>query len=403
VQSSCQRRVVYWLSIALGLCHLMACATMLNLDEATPGPSSCERDAQCPPTQVCDAESQKCVAACQSGARHCDGVSERVCDDEGHWSARACSDGCQAGYCRQSKSCDLRPVCGDDEVSCCQVTAVAGGSFGLPNDPTSGPGFAPVERAVTAFGLDRFEVTIGRFRRFIRNYDDSGIPDAGAGALPELVGSGWRDDWGPDTGEVPSSAAAVEKLLNNCKQVTDGTIPEDMAVGCVSWYLANAFCIWEGGRLPTEAEWSFAAMGGQEQRIYPWSAADLDDSIDDAYAVYLADGADELTAPAAVGHKPDGRGKFDNEDLSGNVWEWVADVYRSPLRKGPCRADHTGDAALRDCMELDGTGERVVKGGGYDSRATELRNVTRLGVEPKVRVRDIGFRCAWNLESKPKD
>ena len=63
------------------------------------------------------------------------------------------------------------------------------------------------------------------------------------------------------------------------------------AINCVNWFEAYAFCIWDGGFLPTEAEWNYAASGGSEQRYYPWSASFPPGAttIDETYASYWMD------------------------------------------------------------------------------------------------------------------
>ena len=101
----------------------------------------------------------------------------------------------------------------------------------------------------------------------------------------------------------------------------------------VTWFEAFAFCAWDGGRLATEAEWNYAAAGGDEQRLYPWGAAEADATR----AVY---GCIRSSCPASiilpVGSKPAGNGKWGHSDLAGSVAEWNFDWYPTTLYKNPC-------------------------------------------------------------------
>src|SRR6185503_5212427 len=105
-------------------------------------------------------------------------------------------------------------------------------------------------------------------------------------------------------------------------------------MNCVSWFEAFAFCAWDGGRLPTETEWNYAAAGGNEQRVYPWGA-----NIDLTKASYdcAGDGSGTGTPNCMfsdmlpVGSRsPQGDGKWGQADLAGNVWEWTLDWGATP-------------------------------------------------------------------------
>ncbi|MCA8972983.1 MAG: SUMF1/EgtB/PvdO family nonheme iron enzyme, partial [Planctomycetes bacterium] len=102
--------------------------------------------------------------------------------------------------------------------------------------------------------------------------------------------------------------------------------PEQPVV-TVSWHDATAFCAWLGEicghpvRLPSEAQWEYAARGTDGWR-YPWG----DDAPDPTRAVFGWDL--EKDKPTPVGSVPAGRGPFGHLDLAGNVWEWCADVWR---------------------------------------------------------------------------
>jgi formylglycine-generating enzyme required for sulfatase activity len=142
----------------------------------------------------------------------------------------------------------------------------------------------------------------------------------------------------------------------------------------VSWYGARAYCEWAGGRLPTEAEWEYAARGS-EGHIYPWG--DEDPTCDLAQYVSCSG----RTVP--VGSFPDGASWCDALDMSGNVWEWVADWYGD--YSSEAQANPTGPE----------TGEnRVLRGGSWDYSPNFLRGAHRGWAPPDYRFNYGGFRCA---------
>ncbi len=169
----------------------------------------------------------------------------------------------------------------------------------------------------------------------------------------------------------------------------------------VNFYDVQEYVQKSGGacRLPTEAEWEYAARGGAQSRYY-WG-----NLMDEAYAWY-EDNSDKQTHPVG-GKKPN---QYGLHDMMGNVWEWIEDWYEPFYRKEP-----------RDNPKGPETGEhKVIRGGAFDSSAGALRITNRIWLHPKNRVfpkvttygqvineifNYIGFRCALSyadLKAAPK-
>jgi formylglycine-generating enzyme required for sulfatase activity len=137
---------------------------------------------------------------------------------------------------------------------------------------------------------------------------------------------------------------------------------ETLPMNCLTWFEAFAFCAWDGGRLPTEAEWDYAAAGGAEQRQYPWWPAHHHEELDFAGHV-------NLTRPKPVGSSsPATDGKWGHSDLAGNVEEWTLDLFADYYANGPGSA-HGFPVPCVDCANLASPrdGERVFRltRGGY--------------------------------------
>jgi formylglycine-generating enzyme required for sulfatase activity len=146
----------------------------------------------------------------------------------------------------------------------------------------------------------------------------------------------------------------------------------------LTWYEAFAFCIWDGGRLPTEAEWNYAAAGGDEQRVYPWGSADADD----LHAVFC--GASCSSAQEVGSKSPTGDGKWGHTDLAGNVYEWLFDWYERPYPQVTCK----------DCANTLLTSGRAFRGGAFSSDAKGLIASARNGANPWDPSTGQGVRCA---------
>lgn len=309
------------------------------------------------------------------GEIRCDGDTAQQCNAANEWiDLPACTNFCGAGGCVNPPSCSSIGNCAG--VSCCAARLVPGGTYHRSYDGVTYLDMT-FPATVSPFVLDRFETTVNRFRRFVAAYPGS-LPAAGTGRNPHVAAdAGWSDTW---VASMPATKAALETALTACSASTFTIGPganEDKPVNCVSWYLAYAFCIWDGGRLPSEAEWNRAAAGGDLQRVYPWSAPASSTTIDATRAVY------GTTEPSPVGTRPQGHAFWAHADLAGNVQEWIADWYRSPYATSSCV----------DCQDTTSSSARVLRGGQYTSGATSLYAAARTSTLPTTAASGIGFRC----------
>ncbi len=221
---------------------------------------------------------------------------------------------------------------------------------------------------ISSFYLDKFETTNAQYRRFLDHIAES-------------------DDRSMDHPDHPdnldhSQRYVDDKLLSN----------RQPAVG-LSWFNAYAYCNWAGKRLPTEAEWEYAARGADSvYRKYPWGNEDPGaEGIWRAnYRPISGRGNDGQSYSAEVGSYPDGISPFGIMDMAGNAEEWVQDWLGMNYYK------HT-DGAQDPPGPLNGT-RRVIKGGSYGGDKYHIRIATRLYGSPDVKTEYQGFRCAMDLD-----
>ena len=153
----------------------------------------------------------------------------------------------------------------------------------------------------------------------------------------------------------------------------------------VSWYAAMAYAVWLGKRLPTEAEWEYAARGRLSGKKYPWG-----DVIDHRKANYDNNVGD--TTPVGK-YLPNRYGLY---DMAGNVWEWCLDQYdpdfysRSPL-KNPLSGAHSIDWLINNFTNVTTSG--VLRGGSWINNSWNVRVARRFGMNRTGADTHLGFRC----------
>jgi formylglycine-generating enzyme required for sulfatase activity len=248
---------------------------------------------------------------------------------------------------------------------------------------------------VSSFRLDKYLVTTGRFRQFASSAV-AHSPTAGSGKHTYLSGGAGLVNSGVDGGHEPGWDSTNDfevqptsgNLACDSRAVWTSTpgADENQPINCVNWYEAYAFCIWDGGFLPSEAEWEYAAAGGDQQREYPWGSADPGTA--NQYAIYDCDFPgpegfcrEKVSPIAPVGTTVLGAGLWGQLDLAGEVWEWALDWY----------APYT---ACVDCADTTAATSMAIRGGEFDYPPSYMLPPYRNYFRPTARFGYIGFRCA---------
>ena len=187
-----------------------------------------------------------------------------------------------------------------------------------------------------------------------------------------------------------------EILSELCNESVPGR--EQHPINCVTWKQADQYCRWNGKRLPTEAEWEYAARGS-DGRIYPWGDREPDETLINACGeecrrrreetglpaqglMYEADDGYSATAP--VKSFPEGRTQLGFYDMVGNVFEWTEDRY----------APYSADELINPKGPKRGI-QRVIRGGAFNSYLPEFTEpALRFPQEETAHPHAIGFRCA---------
>jgi len=335
----------------------------------------------------------KCVECMPGTPATCEFNTRRGCTSEGMWAVESCpaaTPQCSNGICGLPPSClELEPTCGiGEDEQCCASPVIPEGSIG--------------DAAMTqqsSFRLDRFEVTVGRFRAFRAAWDGGWRPEAGSGkhvhlndglglvnrAQPEEYEPGWV--LGYEANIAPTDSNLIGGTGPNTPPGTWSILAsalEERPINRVNVFEAYAFCIWDGGFLPTTGEWKYAAQGGSELRTYPWGPEEPEANFD--LAIYGCLFPEPVACPnlavdsdhiASVGTAR-GEGLFHQLDLIGNVNEWM-------LGSSPCS----------DCVTTP-IGLNVgwpIRGGAFNDPLLDAQTMNQTFLS-QLRAIDIGFRCA---------
>ncbi|MDP6417719.1 MAG: SUMF1/EgtB/PvdO family nonheme iron enzyme, partial [Gammaproteobacteria bacterium] len=179
---------------------------------------------------------------------------------------------------------------------------------------------------LNAFYMDRTEITVGHFRQFVNH-----------------SGYNYPGDWA---------------------KVAQYSPTDDHPMIYVNWHDATAYADWAGKRLPTEAEWEYAARGGLAARRYPWGNQITHDNAN-YQGTAGKDQWDQSTAPVgglqAGSFAPNGYGLY---DMAGNVWEWCADRYDE---------DYYSQASAKNPSGPGSGSGRLLRGGAWSNGVSLLR------------------------------
>jgi formylglycine-generating enzyme required for sulfatase activity len=221
---------------------------------------------------------------------------------------------------------------------------------------------------VSTFEIERTEVTYEQYIAFL-NFMGPRSHLNGCDGQPCLA---TRNETDTSNVSFDSQTYDVNDVINNLPVVN------------VSWYGASAYCEAIGRRLPTEAEWEFAARG-TDGRVYPWGNGPFDPSFAKTNRP-VTDNPLEI-GKVPVGTYPTGASPYGVLDMAGNVAEWVNDWYSPSYYSLP-------EASGLDPQGPLGGTERVVRGGSWDSVPFFSRSVHRQSAVPNSSEPWLGFRCA---------
>lgn len=267
------------------------------------------------------------------------------------------------------------------------MVLVPGGKFFMGSDEPDFKLWQPAHKTIIdTFCIDKHEITAEEYRACSDLGECKRPPDA----------PNWPKTTGSTDEEHEKKRVAYAELCNFGKPDRD-----KHPINCVNWSMANSYCTFRKKRLPTEAEWEFAARGS-DGRKFPWGDEpettgrmnaggaeftrwEKKHGIPISPRLYDTDDGFEGTAP--VGSFPKGQTRFGADDFIGNVWEWTSDWFETykPEEVINPKGAPTGD-------------RKAIRGGAFNGgNILWLNPAFRFHQVPDATTPVIGFRCAMNL------
>ena len=303
---------------------------------------------------------------------------------------------------------------------------IPGGSFLMgAADADSKPDEAPQHSVtVDGFWMDETEVTNAQFKKFVEStgYITTAEKDVDWEALKKQLPSNTPK---PDDELLKASSLVFtppdhQVDLHNAGQWWTWTrganwkqphgagsniIGKDLLpVVHISWDDAMAYCKWAGKRLPTEAEWEYAARGGASHNVYPWGNEEVEtkqpkaNTWQGSFPVRNTNWDGYYGLSPVKTFQPNAFGLF---DMAGNVWEWCSDWYDAgyyTTQKENASSNPQGPSRSYDPME-PGMPKRVVRGGSFLCHASYCKGyrvTSRMKSSPDTGLEHTGFRCVKN-------
>lgn len=194
----------------------------------------------------------------------------------------------------------------------------------------------------------------------------------------------WIGEFEVTNAQFAAYLKAVDKPRTVADDCQRASIEPTQPVVCVTWDEAAAFAKWFGGRLPTEAEWEYAARSPAAW-VFPWGntynagRANIDEVSSNVT------GGKRLQATTPVGTYPTGKSWIGASDMAGNVWEWTSDWYAEQYYASRPKPDN-------DPLGPETGTQRIVKGGSYSAQVVNARCSQRGRNTPTNPTIGIGFR-----------
>ena len=260
---------------------------------------------------------------------------------------------------------------------------IRGGIFAMGTDDGM-PFEGPVHKVeLNSFLIDEHEVTVSEFERFVNatgyktdaeKFGWSGVFDLKTGEWKRSSGANWRHPDGVESNAEP-----------------------DEPVCQISWNDANAYAKWAGKRLPTEAEWEYAARGGLAGKKYAWGNDLRPNGKPVAnwwQGTFPSQNTGEdgfINRSPVKSFAPNGYGLY---DVAGNVWEWCSDWYDDEYyQKSP--EENPAGAKVGN--------EHVIRGGSWmcaENFCTNYRVAARSHATPDTGLNNLGFRCVRDIATR---